>query len=119
MVPLRPDSAAMGRNGLCRDNLATEPCWLLVPLHPRKTQSSAEVGVCVFWVYSSLFQALSLTLLHSTSMACTVSSTSSRVSGTIVWDRTGVVPGAKRYWLDLGRSRDDSSKGAHQVSRPL
>lgn len=76
-------------------------------------------NVRVFWVYSSLFQALSLTLLHSTSMACTVSSTSSRVSGTTVWDRTGVVPGAKRYWLDLGRSRDDPSKGAHQVSRPL
>lgn len=118
MVPLRPD-CSHGKEWPLQDTLATEPCWLLVPLHPRKTQSSAEVGVCVSWVYSSLFQALSLSLLHSTSMACTVSSTTSRVSGTTVWDRTGVVPGAKRYWLDLGRSRDDPSKGAHQVSRPL
>lgn len=54
--------AAMGRMAL-QDTLATEPCWLLVPLHPRKTVI-CQVGVCVFWVYSSLFQALSLSLLH-------------------------------------------------------
>lgn len=56
MVPLRPD-CSHGKEWPLQDTLATEPCWLLVPLHPRNTQSSAEVGVCVFWVYFSLFQA--------------------------------------------------------------
>lgn len=66
-----------------------------------------------------MLQALSLSLLHSISMVCTVSSTSSRGSGITVWDRTAVVPGAKRYWPGLGRRRNGLSVWAHRVACPF
>lgn len=52
-------------------------------------------------------------------MACTVSSSSSRVSGFTVWDRTAVVPGAKRYWLGLGGVGGGFSTWAHHMAHPL
>lgn len=48
---------------------------------PPKNDTAICVGVCIFWVYSPLFQALSLSLLYSNSIVCTVSSSSSRFSG--------------------------------------
>lgn len=63
---------------------------------------------------------MNLGLPHSTSMACTVSSSSSRVSGLTVWDRMAVVPGVKLYWWALEERRDGLSRGAHHVAnRPL
>lgn len=65
------------------------------PLSTQERHSHLLRCFSIFYVYSSLFQALSIIPLHSTSIACTVSSSSSRVSGFTVWDWTAVVPGAK------------------------
>lgn len=87
-------------------------------LSPSAQEEHSHLFRCFFisWVYSPLFEALRTILLYSTSMACTVSSSSSRVSGFTVWDRIAVVPGPKRYCLGLEEGRDDTSTWAHQVA---
>lgn len=50
MVPLRPD-CSHGKEWPLQDTLATEPCWLLVPLHPRKTVICRSRCLCFLGLF--------------------------------------------------------------------
>lgn len=90
------------------DAPGTKLLWLFVPLLSKMTRVFC-LSVCISRVYSPLFQALSLRPLYSTSMACTVSSRSSRFRGLTSWVRTAVVPGAKWYRAALEERRASAS----------